>query len=57
VPAIALRGLMSNPALSQLFLAKMTERLSRTHISDLPRFAGVDQASLRELRTSPAKAG
>ena len=57
VPAKALRGLMSDPALSQLFLTKMSERLSRTHISDLPRFAGVDQASLRELRTSPAEAG
>ena len=57
VPAKTLRGLMNNPALSQLFLAKMTERLNRTHLTDLPRFAGVDQASLRELRTSSAEAG
>jgi CRP-like cAMP-binding protein/predicted MFS family arabinose efflux permease len=52
VPAKALRALMTHPALSQLFLSKMTERLSRTHISDLPRFAGVDQESLRDLRTA-----
>ncbi len=57
VPAKTLRGLMNHPALSQLFLAKMTERLNRTHLTDLPRFAGVDQASLRELRTSSAEAG
>lgn len=53
---IDLRLLMSRPALSQLFLAKMTERLSRTHVSDLPRFAGVDQASLRDLRTAQDEA-
>jgi len=56
VPARTLRGLMSHPGLSQLFLSKMTERLSRTHISDLPRFAGVDQQSLRDLRTAQAEA-
>jgi DHA3 family macrolide efflux protein-like MFS transporter len=51
VPAKALRGLMTDPALSQLFLSKMTERLSRTHTSDLPRLAGLDQEALRDLRT------
>jgi CRP-like cAMP-binding protein len=51
VPAQNLRNLMSNPALSQLFLSKMTERLLRTSLSDLPRFAGYDQQALRELRT------
>ena len=51
IPAKALHGLMSNPAVSQLFLTKMTERLSRTHINELPRFAGADQESLRELRS------
>jgi CRP-like cAMP-binding protein len=51
VPARALRGLMAHPALSQLFLAKMSERLSRTHTSDLPRLAGLDQGALRDLRT------
>ncbi len=56
VPAAALRALMSRPAVSQLVLGKMTERLARTQISDLPRFAGVDQADLRDLRTPPAAA-
>jgi CRP-like cAMP-binding protein/sugar phosphate permease len=55
VPAQALRGLMANPALSSLFLAKMTERLGRTSINELPRFAGVDQQDARELRTIPAE--
>jgi CRP-like cAMP-binding protein/predicted MFS family arabinose efflux permease len=51
VPADALRALMAVPELSGLFLTKLTERLSRTQQADLPRFAGVDQASLRDLRT------
>jgi MFS family permease len=53
VPAATLRGLMESPALSQLFLEKMTERLNRTSVSDLPRFASVDQQDLKELRTEP----
>jgi CRP-like cAMP-binding protein len=50
VPAEALRGLMSQPVISRLLLSKMNERLSRTHSSDLPRLAGLDQENLRELR-------
>jgi DHA3 family macrolide efflux protein-like MFS transporter len=53
VPAQALRALMGNPALSQLFLTRMSERLARTSINELPRFAGLDQQALRELRTAP----
>jgi hypothetical protein len=45
---------MSNPALSAVFLSKMTERLSRTTITELPRFAGVDQKDVRDLYTAPA---
>jgi hypothetical protein len=45
---------MGNPALSQLFLSKMTERLARTNITDLPRFAGYDQQALKELRVEAA---
>jgi MFS family permease len=52
VPATALRRLMADPALRQLVVSKMGERLSRTHTSDWPRLAGVDQAALRELRTT-----
>ncbi len=50
VSAPALRSLMANPALSQLVLGKMTERLARTSLSDMPRFAGMDQEALKELR-------
>ena len=56
VPARSLRALMSHPGLSQLFLSTMTERLGRTHVSDLPRLARLDQESLRDLRTSQAEA-
>lgn len=54
VPAENLRGLMGDPRLSQLFLTTMSERLHRTHISDMPRFASLDEASARELRTPQA---
>ena len=56
VPASTLRSLMTNPALSRLFLDKMTERLARTSIQELPRFAGVDQRDLRELRAEGSEA-
>ncbi len=55
VPAQAMRVLMSNPALSQLILTRMSERLARTSINELPRFAGLDQQALRELRTAPVE--
>ena len=55
VPAQALRSLMSNPAVSTIFLAKMTERLNRSSINELPRFAGYDQQVMRDLRTAPAE--
>jgi MFS family permease len=54
VPAQILRGLMSHPALSTLFLTKITERLSRTSINELPRFAKVDQQDARDLRSTIA---
>ena len=55
VPAQVLRALMGDPALSQLFLSRMSERLARTSINELPRFAGLDQQALRELRTVPVE--
>jgi CRP/FNR family transcriptional regulator len=55
VPADTLRRLMAIPAFSSLVLGKMQERLSRsTSIADLPRFGGIDQAALRELRRESA---
>ena len=50
VTADSLRGMMDNPAVSQLFLTTMSERLTTVQITDLPRFAGYDQQELRELR-------
>jgi len=55
IPAKALRGLMTNPAIGALFLSKMTERLNRSSINELPRFAGFDQQVMRDLRTAPAE--
>lgn len=51
VPAETLRLLVQNPAVSRLLLASMGERLNRTSIQELPRFAGVDQNALLEIRT------
>ncbi len=51
VPADTLRRLMAMPEFSSLVLGKMQERLARsTSIADLPRFGGLDQAALREMR-------
>jgi CRP-like cAMP-binding protein/Na+/melibiose symporter-like transporter len=55
VPAEALRGLMGNPTIGQLFLSTMSERLARTSITELPRFAGYDQEALKELRVEAAE--
>jgi CRP-like cAMP-binding protein/predicted MFS family arabinose efflux permease len=57
VPAAALRQLMAVPQISTLVFSKLTERLSRTN-ADLPRFAGLDQDTLRDLRSrrSPGEA-
>jgi hypothetical protein len=45
---------MSNPALGTIFLTKMTERLNRSSINELLRFAGYDQQVMREIRTAAA---
>jgi MFS family permease len=50
VPAAALRQLMAIPQISSLVFSKLSERLSRTN-ADMPRFAGLDQETLRDLRT------
>jgi hypothetical protein len=56
VPAPVLRTLMAQPEFSRLVLARMSERLARTSIRDLPRFAAVDPEALRELREEGASA-
>ncbi len=51
VPAPALREMASRPSLNRLFLSKMTERMVRMKMLDLPRASGLNQETLRELRT------
>jgi len=51
VPAEALRGAMAVPEVDRLVLSALQSRIARTESADLPRLAGVDQASLKDLRT------
>jgi CRP-like cAMP-binding protein len=51
VPGSNVQAITENPRLRYVFWAKVTERLSRTHIAELPRLAGWDQETLRDLRT------
>jgi hypothetical protein len=51
VPAESLRRLMTIPDLNRLFLSKMTERMVRMEMVELPRFTALDQDTLRDLRT------
>jgi CRP-like cAMP-binding protein len=51
LPAEALRATMVVPDIQKLIHATLTTRLLRTESADLPRLAGVDQESLRDLRT------
>jgi CRP-like cAMP-binding protein/sugar phosphate permease len=51
VPAEALRSTMVVPEIQRLVFSTLTSRLLRTQSADFPRLAGVDQESLRELRT------
>ena len=52
-----LQKLMENQELNRLFLSKMTERMARMGMIDLPQFTGVDEKTLRELRATPVAAG
>jgi hypothetical protein len=51
VPAEALRVAMEVPEVDRLVLSTLSERLMRTNQPDLPRWASMDQAALRDLRT------
>jgi hypothetical protein len=51
VRAAALRKMMSDAQLNRVFLSKVTERMVRMGIVALPGFGGLDQETLRELRT------
>jgi MFS transporter, DHA3 family, macrolide efflux protein len=52
VPAATLRRMTANPELNRLFLSKMTERMMRMDMVDLPRYAGLGEDALRELRSA-----
>lgn len=56
VPAGTMRHLMKAPGMSELVMGKMSERLARTSLTELPKLGGLDQSDLRELRT-PVAAG
>lgn len=57
VPAAALRKITADPELNRVFVSRMTERMLRMNLVDLPRFQGMDQATLKDLRTpAPAAA-
>lgn len=62
IPAATLRDLLQDEQLNQLFLTRMTERMLRMNMLDVPRFGGLSQSVLRDLRlpddqTAAAKAG
>lgn len=51
VPGATFRRLMEHPTLSHLVHHKFFERMARTNLGELPRFATLDQQALRELRS------
>ncbi len=55
VPATILRMMMAQPAFSKMVLARMSERLARTSIRELPRMVGITPQDSRELRQEPAE--
>jgi CRP-like cAMP-binding protein/predicted MFS family arabinose efflux permease len=58
VPASTLREMSSQPELHRIFMSKMTERMVRMKMIELPKMMTLDQETLRELRTpEPATAG
>ena len=53
VPASIFRLMMSQPAFSKMVLFRMSERLARTSIHELPRMVGISPQDARELRQEP----
>lgn len=51
MPAVVLRHMSADPVLNRLFMTKLTERMMRMNMLDLPRTFGNDQLMLRDLRT------
>lgn len=56
VPAATLHMMMAEPAFSRLVLERMSERLVRTSIRELPRTVGIPPHEARELREEPSAA-
>jgi CRP-like cAMP-binding protein len=54
VPTPILRVMMAQPAFSRMLLTRMSERLARTSIRELPRTVGIDPQDARELQEGPA---
>ncbi len=50
VPARLLREMAAEPQLNRLFMSRMTERMLRMNLIDLPRTSQMNQAVLRDLR-------
>ena len=57
VPAATVRRMMADAQFNRLVMSKMTERMLRMNMLDLPRLGVLDQQSLRELRTPDPHAG
>jgi hypothetical protein len=53
VPAATLREMSADVQLNRLVMSQMATRMMRTNLLDIPRFGGVDQDTLRDLRTPP----
>jgi DHA3 family macrolide efflux protein-like MFS transporter len=51
VPAATLREMSASPDLNRLFMSKVTERMMRMNMVDLPKMISYDQDVLRELRS------
>ena len=58
VPAAVLREMSAVPELNRVFMTKMTERMVRMDMIEMPKMLTLDQTMLRELRTEvePASA-
>ncbi len=50
VPTSTLREMMNKPALNRLFMSKMTERMIRMNMLDIPRMSELDHELIRHLR-------
>jgi CRP-like cAMP-binding protein/predicted MFS family arabinose efflux permease len=57
VPAAALREITKNQELNRLLISKMTERMIRMDMIDLPKKIQYNQQVLRELRTAEPESG